>query len=557
MGARGSISFDSGSSYYPPQAENALNKKDENALSKKDIVRNVGLLGRSFVLSFGVSQILGLITVITQIASGIFNIGKIANKSIQISKLKDSISAMNTTSECKKEALDQLKSLMDGTEAEKENTVKELKQNMQRFVGGMLGLFPGLGMIAAGAYLNSTNPETYSGTKIEQAASSLSATLLMGVGSPFTGLIQQEIFPLANGSAEKEGRHYFEKINDLFVNHKINGEIKKDMPFLKFFHQCNMHWENEFTDEEKILLEASCKDPNLLTPELCKKIYEISVQDESFNYIQPVEVQIDVDRGDRKQHQITCHYCKGDVNPDNAKTMILFHGSGMVGPQMSEQAEKYMENGWNVLMVTMGGYPGSDEGVSTNETTSIQDVNAVIRYVESKGVETIGVYGFSLGASLAMNATQLSDKVKVAILDKPFDNGANVAANVVRNNTASESLLPSAMIRGVMSVAFPTNRKVPGVPGAVTDGCNNVKKARAFKGKLIVMGGKYDDCMGEGKTVKGTVDKKNEYSENCSERIMTDRKDDTYHMLVDNGHYPIDENNFNDFLISSLNQAGF
>lgn len=564
-------------------ASKSLSSLQQHPLNKKHTIRNtnLGLIARGVALSFGVSQLLGTITAITQIASGVFNIGKLANQSIQISKLKGSIKAMEANPECKENALKQMNNLMNGTKAERENTVKEIKQNIHRFIGGLLGLFPGLGLISAGVYLNSTSPQIYSGTKIEQAAASVSETFLIGgAGRPFTGLIEQTIFPYARSTSEIEGRRYLDEMNASRMGWIESGELEKDEPFVEFLNRYNKMfnksdnvWTEKLTKDEIKQLNEWGGNPNLpLAPKLCKKVYEISVRDKYFDALQPEEVLVNVDRGDRAKHKITCHYSKSDSNDDTSKTMILFHGNAMIGPQMSSSAARYKEQGWNVLMVTMGGYPGSDEGLSTNETTAIQDVNAILRFVESKGVETIGVHGFSLGASLAMHATKLSDKVQLAVLDKPFDSAPNVAANSIRNIAVSESLLPAAMIRGAMGAALPANRKVPGVPSGVTDGCDNVKKAGEFKGKLIVIGGKYDHLMGEGKSEKvqmdeisdvqgdeeSDVEKKynNRYPNNCSEKIFTGDPDNTINFIVDEPHYSLDKKNAH-LLDDALTAFGF
>jgi len=216
------------------------------------------------------------------------------------------------------------------------------------------------------------------------------------------------------------------------------------------------------------------------------------------------KIPISVERGDGKQHHIICHEMLSS-KPQEAKTMILFSGNSMIGTDMQAAAQIYKEKGWNTIMVTMGGYPGSDSAIDTTEATTIQDVNAVLRYLENeRRVQEIGVHGFSIGCSLAMHATRLSDKVKVAILDKPFASVQKVAVTSVRNALGQKvrqfHLLPTAVIRGLIAPSFPIGCLVGGVRDKEgnpyrTDGFDNEAKAKTFDGKLLCIEGVADHMM--------------------------------------------------------------
>lgn len=242
------------------------------------------------------------------------------------------------------------------------------------------------------------------------------------------------------------------------------------------------------------------------------------------------EIKVRVDRGDGKKHEICCHYHNANNGDPTAKTMVLFHGNGMIGSQMVRQGNEYAHKGWNVLLVTMGGYPGSDEGVSTNETSSIQDVRGVLDHLKNLGVTSIGVHGFSIGGTLAAHAMKMEPElVDHAILDRTLNNGPAVAANMLKNvvapnvgmvNPKLENLIRSisnAVVWGVTEGALNLGQEVPGVPGYFTDGIDNVEKVKGFRHNLAVIGGTYDSFMGqEPDSVNSEITK---YAKNFSEEI--------------------------------------
>lgn len=252
------------------------------------------------------------------------------------------------------------------------------------------------------------------------------------------------------------------------------------------------------------------------------------------------KVLIKVDRGDDKKHELNCQVAFADPRNEKGDTMVLFHGNAMIGSELADEAKVYKDKGWNVVLVTMGGYPGCDEGVETNEATSIQDVNAVLKHLENNGVENIGVHGYSIGGSLAMHATKLSDKVNVVVLDKTFVDAPNSAANMLKN--LHIPFLPSSMVRGVIRGGIPAGQLVYGVADKngkpyFTDGCDNLEKVKSFKGDLICIGGTQDDFMGQEK-----VDDK--YTTNFSQKLVDAYEGDNTHKKyhkVDQEHQPIGE----------------
>ncbi len=216
------------------------------------------------------------------------------------------------------------------------------------------------------------------------------------------------------------------------------------------------------------------------------------------------QVSITVERGDGKAHAIDTVFI--DTNYDHStKTMVLLPGNSALGPYMVQEASVYKSLGWNVMMMTYGGYPGSDEGLATTEATTIQDIHALIRALEAKGVDKIGLHGFSQGTSVAMHGTQLSQRICFVALEMGYTSAPDVAANYIKNQRLEAPFLkkiPMASVRGLAARAVRAGRRVLGVKGLggnvyYTDSCDNLTKAAKYKGVFLTIGGDQDIIMGK------------------------------------------------------------
>jgi len=208
-------------------------------------------------------------------------------------------------------------------------------------------------------------------------------------------------------------------------------------------------------------------------------------------------------------------------------TVVLFHGNMMTGDQMSDRANMYFRQGYDVLCPTMGGFPGSDP-VKTCEESSYRDVEGIKRHLERLGVKEVGFHGLSIGGSLAFqaavgatNAKEL--KVKFVMAEQTFTSAIDAAANVA-GNTISPSLKPFA--RGVARASFPQKRKIMLAEDVIieTDGLDNRKKAELMKEKkipLFVMKSTQDHIMGRDPSPDGNV-----YLANFADDLLQARYDD-------------------------------
>ncbi|MBS0655943.1 MAG: hypothetical protein JSR46_09215, partial [Verrucomicrobia bacterium] len=84
-------------------------------------------------------------------------------------------------------------------------------------------------------------------------------------------------------------------------------------------------------------------------------------------------------------------------------TVVIFHGNKMTGEHMDTFGDFYHSLGYDVLMPTIGGYPGSDQ-VETSEESTYRDVEGIKKFLQLKGVTEVGYHGFSIGGSLAFQA---------------------------------------------------------------------------------------------------------------------------------------------------------
>lgn len=206
-----------------------------------------------------------------------------------------------------------------------------------------------------------------------------------------------------------------------------------------------------------------------------------------------VEVEIPVDRAPGKVGKLQALEIppKGKQKFDpTLPTICVFHANMETLFDMKEKARFYQNCGVNVLLVTMGGYPGSDPGTTTSEATTCQDANAVVKYLKNRGCQSAGFHGTSIGGHLAFTAAELDPAFcKIVIADQTFDCAKNVAANLVHNCAWSDyshvtSQAPTSLVRGVVGAAFPPGKAIYGVTKDnkpyVTNGMDNGKKCAAL-----------------------------------------------------------------------------
>lgn len=443
---------------------------------KQDVIRLV----TASALSLGVSQCIGIVRAVDSLAMVVFHCIKAAYYALQLKIAEFAATRTSPDDVALSETVINLCRESDPTckyyRYQLLRSTDLLKNYSIDVCASFLALLPLVGAVTAGAFLEKTAETSIVGTTCMQRSCRAFTEYAM---APFAPIARVALYPFGyfNQSGQETSQHAFVSSENVGRPHVLFEERYAQVTYSTF----------------------------------------------------PVPVE----RGDGLEHTIRCCYVPAsgmstnvltagvvDTAINSSKTMILFHGNAMFGEDMIETAAFYAEAGWNVMMVTMGGYRRSDESVSTTEASTIQDVRAVLKHLEDHGVSQIGVHGSSMGGSLAMHATQLSDRVTCAILDKTFDTAQNVAVNLVNNiNHPLTNLIPTEIIGALFRKTCPAGIVVPGVMGRDgqpyrTDGLDNAKKAALFDGILITIAGQFDNMMGCNYAPEGR-----RYVSNLAERI--------------------------------------
>ena len=103
----------------------------------------------------------------------------------------------------------------------------------------------------------------------------------------------------------------------------------------------------------------------------------------------------------------------------HAKTIILLHGypadKGNILP-----SRIFLHRQFNLLLIDFR-YLGESEGAySTVGKKEILDLQAAIAYLHKRGIHTVGVWGFSLGAAVALMSAPTSPDIKAIVAEASY-----------------------------------------------------------------------------------------------------------------------------------------
>jgi len=106
-------------------------------------------------------------------------------------------------------------------------------------------------------------------------------------------------------------------------------------------------------------------------------------------------------------------------NEKSAKTIILLHGypadKGNILPLMAFLHEHY-----NLFLFDFRGLGKSEGKISTAGAREVKDLHAAITYLKSRGIDEVGVWGFSMGGAVALMAAPDAPAIKVMIAESPY-----------------------------------------------------------------------------------------------------------------------------------------
>lgn len=102
-----------------------------------------------------------------------------------------------------------------------------------------------------------------------------------------------------------------------------------------------------------------------------------------------------------------------------AKTIILLHGypadKGNILP-----ATLFLHRNYQLLFLDFRYLGQSDGAYSTAGKNEVLDVLAAINYLKSRGIHEVGIFGFSLGGSVAIMAAEKSSQIKAIVAEAPY-----------------------------------------------------------------------------------------------------------------------------------------
>lgn len=175
------------------------------------------------------------------------------------------------------------------------------------------------------------------------------------------------------------------------------------------------------------------------------------------------------------------------IHDEERPTVVIFHPNACTGSSMAKIGRYYQSREYNVLLPTMGGYPGSP-GIGTSEVSVYQDIEAIKLYLSMKGVKHVGFHGMSLGGALAIHAASTENPESLntffIVADQTFTSAEEVAGNVATNCFGA---LFAGISKDIINAAVPKERYVelPGGKFIKTNGFNSKEKVKTIKEKKI------------------------------------------------------------------------
>jgi dipeptidyl aminopeptidase/acylaminoacyl peptidase len=114
-----------------------------------------------------------------------------------------------------------------------------------------------------------------------------------------------------------------------------------------------------------------------------------------------------------------------------AKTVILLHGypadKGNILPALA-----FLHEDFNLLLFDFR-YLGQSEGsYSTAGAKEVEDLLAAIRFLKRRGGKEVGIWGFSMGAAVALMAIEKAPEIKAVISESSYASLAQMAFELFR-----------------------------------------------------------------------------------------------------------------------------
>ncbi|MCH8011065.1 MAG: alpha/beta fold hydrolase [Candidatus Marinimicrobia bacterium] len=104
---------------------------------------------------------------------------------------------------------------------------------------------------------------------------------------------------------------------------------------------------------------------------------------------------------------------------NEAKTLILLHGypadKGDILPSLS-----FLNSEFNLLLFDFRSMGESEGKISTVGARETEDLLTAIRFLKDRGIEEVGVWGFSLGGAVAMMTCKKAPEIKAIVSESSY-----------------------------------------------------------------------------------------------------------------------------------------
>ncbi|MBC7260885.1 MAG: alpha/beta fold hydrolase [Chloroflexi bacterium] len=119
--------------------------------------------------------------------------------------------------------------------------------------------------------------------------------------------------------------------------------------------------------------------------------------------------------------------------PNSRGTVIFCHGyAGNKAPDL-QYVPRFRDHGYNVLLFDFRAHGESDGNKSSLVYYERQDLLGAIAYLQQRGINQVGLLGFSMGAAVAMATAPLSAAVRAVIADSGFAELRTILTTYMQN----------------------------------------------------------------------------------------------------------------------------
>jgi dipeptidyl aminopeptidase/acylaminoacyl peptidase len=113
------------------------------------------------------------------------------------------------------------------------------------------------------------------------------------------------------------------------------------------------------------------------------------------------------------------------------KTLVLLHGypadKGDILPALA-----FLHDDFNLLFFDFR-YLGASEGsYSTAGAKEVEDLRAAIQFLKTRGIEEVGVWGFSMGGAVALMAVERTPEIRAVVAESSYASLSEMALQLFR-----------------------------------------------------------------------------------------------------------------------------